>query len=530
MEPHSGKSIVALGLVETLSTRVERVGFFRPIVASGSENDPQIELIRRRYRLETSYADMHALSDDEGQAAIASGVFNQVEQRVVASFRELERRSDVVVCEGTDFTGASPALDFDLNAGLAVLLDAPVLVVVSGTATREIVKSARVARESLERKGCALFGVIANRVPPELVDEVTELLRARFEGQPVYVLPEQPDLAYPTMSDVAAALGAHPVGGMEDERYREVRDVTVAAMSVEHFLRDLTEGTLVIVPGDRPDIIVASLASTVSGELPAVAGIVLTGGYELDPALRRLVEEAPFPVLEAPGETYPVATAVSAVRPQLAPDDDRRIAAALGLFESRVDAHELERQIALERPVRMTPTMFQYELVERARSDRRHIVLPEGDDERVLRATEMLLRRGVVDLTLLGPVDEVRRRAAALGLDLSAAEIVDPSTSPLREEYAARLPRAAPPQGGDRGAGLRHGRRRELLRHAHGPFGRGRRHGVRRRAHHRRHDPAGLRGDQGPAGGLGRVERLPDVPRRPRARVRRLRRQPEARR
>ena len=437
MEPHSGKSIVALGLVETLSTRVERVGFFRPIVASGSENDPQIELIRRRYRLETSYAEMHALSDDEGQAAIASGVFNQVEQRVVASFRELELRSDVVVCEGTDFTGASPALDFDLNAGLAVLLDAPVLVVVSGTATREIVKSARVARESLERKGCALFGVIANRVPPELVDEVTELLRTRFEGQPVYVLPEQPDLAYPTMRDVAAALGAHPVGGMEAELYREVRDVTVAAMSVEHFLRDLTEGTLVIVPGDRPDIIVASLASTVSGELPAVAGIVLTGGYGLDPALRRLVEEAPFPVLEAPGETYPVATAVSAVRPQLAPDDDRRIAAALGLFESRVDARELERQIALERPVRMTPTMFQYELVERARSDRRHIVLPEGDDERVLRATEMLLRRGVVDLTLLGPGDEVRRRAAALGLDLSAAEIVDPSTSPLREEFAS---------------------------------------------------------------------------------------------
>ena len=115
---------------------------------------------------------------------------------------------------------------------------------------------------------------------------MTELLRTRFEGQPVYVLPEQPDLAYPTMRDVAAALGAHPVGRMEAELYREVRDVTVAAMSVEHFLRDLTEGTLVIVPGDRPDIIVASLASTVSGELPAVAGIVLTGGYGLDPALR----------------------------------------------------------------------------------------------------------------------------------------------------------------------------------------------------------------------------------------------------
>ena len=174
-------------------------------------------------------------------------------------------------------------------------------------------------------------------------------------------------------------------------------------MSVEHFLRDLTEGTLVIVPGDRPDILVASLASTVSGELPAVAGIVLTGGYELDPALRRLLEEAPFPVLEAPGETYAgghrgqrrPAAAGAGRRPQ-----DR--GGARRSSSHGVDARELERQIALERPVRMTPTMFEYELVERARSDRRHIVLPEGDDERVLRAAEILLRRGVVDLTLLG--------------------------------------------------------------------------------------------------------------------------------
>jgi phosphate acetyltransferase len=436
MGPRSGKSLVALGLVESLSTRVERVGFFRPIVASGSEADPQIELIRRRYRLETSYAEMHALSDDEGQAALASGVFDQVEQRVVAAYRELQRRSDVVVCEGTDFSGASPALDFDLNAGLANLLDAPVLVVVSGSEPREIVKSARVARESLERKGCSLFGVIANRVAPEAVDEVAGALAERFAEQPVFVLPEQPELAAPTMGDVAQALGARADEG--DGLYREVRDVTVAAMSVEHFLRDLADGTLVIVPGDRPEIIVATLASTLSGELPAVAGIVLTGGYELEPELRRLVERAPFPVLEVPGETYPVAAAVSAVRPQLAPDDERRIAAALGLFESHVDASALEREIAVERPARMTPTMFEYELIERARAEPRHIVLPEADDERVLRAAEILLRRGVVELTLLGAPDEIRRRAAALGLELGEAHLVDPLRSPLREGFAAR--------------------------------------------------------------------------------------------
>jgi phosphate acetyltransferase len=436
MEPHSGKSVVTLGLMEALSTRVERVGFYRPIVASGSEADPQIELIRRRYRLDSSYAEMHALSDDEGEAAVASGAFDQVEQRVVASFRALEDRCDVVVCEGTDFAGAFPALDFDLNAGLATLLDVPVLVVVRGATTRDIVKSARVARESLAGKGCALFGVIANRVPPGLVDEVEEVLSARFESQPVYVLPEQPELACPTMEDVATALGAGPPAAGGDRLYREVRDVTVAAMSVEHFLDELSEGSLVIVPGDRPDIVVASLASTLSAELPAVAGMVLTGGYGLDPSLHRLLADAPFAVLEAPGQTYAVATAVGAVRPLLTPDNERRIAAALGLFESRVDASEIAKEIAVERPVRMTPTMFEYELIERARSAARHIVLPEGDDERVLRAAEILLRRGAVELTLLGRGDEIRRRAAALGVDLGAARLVDPLTSPLREGFA----------------------------------------------------------------------------------------------
>jgi phosphate acetyltransferase len=436
MEPHSGKTVVSLGLVEMLSTRAQRVGYYRPIVASGDTPDPQIELIRRRYKLEPSYDELHGLSDAEGQAAIASGVFDQVEKRVVGSFRALERRCDFVVCEGTDFSGPAPALDFDLNAGLANLLGCPVLAVVTGRDTAQIVKSARVARESLEGKGCQLFGVIANRVPPELTGEVGEALRRRFEGHLVNVLPEQPDLARPTMEDVATALGAQVVGAGGEALHREVRDVTVAAMSVEHFVGDLVDGTLVIVPADRPDIVVASLAATISPEVPAVAGIVLTGGYPIDPSVRRLVEQAPFPVLEAPGQTYEVANAVSLVRPLLRPDNARRIATALGLFEAHVDPLELELHIALERPARTTPIMFEYELLERARADRRHIVLPEGDDERVLRAADILLRRGAVELTLLGDVDRIRVTAAGLGLQLDGAALVDPQTAPQREGYA----------------------------------------------------------------------------------------------
>jgi phosphate acetyltransferase len=436
MEPQSGKSVVALGLMELLSARVERLGFFRPIVSSATEPDAQSELIRRRYQLAAPYEQMHALSQDE---AAAIPVYEDLRKRVVEAYRQLERGCDFVLCEGTDFTSATSALDYGLNADLANELGAPVLVVVKGGSLEETVASVRAARNSLKHKGCTIFGVVVNRVPADRVDELGRTLGAQDGSEPVYILPELPELAFPTVGEIAAELGAEIVSGSTEEALqRDVRDVRVAAMSVEHFIEDLVDGTLVVVPGDRPDILVASLASTVSPAIPTVAGVLVTGGYPLSETVRRLLESAPFPVLSSEQPLHVAANAVQAVRPVIRAENERKIATALGVFESAVDTGELEQRIALERPARMTPIMFEYELIERAKADRKHIVLPEGDDERVLRAAEILLRRGVVELTILGDPKDVAARAAALGVDLAGASVLDPLMSPLREEYASR--------------------------------------------------------------------------------------------
>jgi phosphate acetyltransferase len=435
MEPQSGKSVVALGVMELLSTRVQRLGFFRPIVPSATERDPEIELIRSRYQLAFSYEEMHALSEAE---AIAMPSYDELRARVVEAYKELEQRCDFVVCEGTDFVGAAPALDFGRNADLANELGCPVLVVVKGGAVEETVASVKAARSALEYKRCSIFGVLVNRVPPDVTDGVQQRLAELDGGEPVYVLPERPELAYPTVADVAAHLGAEVLFDPRETLHREVRAVCVAAMSVEHFLDELVDGTLVIVPADRPDILVTSIASTLSPAIPTVSGIVLTGEVPLGETAARLLRDAPFPVLKVSQPTYIAATAVNSVRQHIRPENERLVATALGLFESAVDTAELERRIAIERPERVTPIMFEYELIERAKADHRHIVLHEGDDDRVLRAAEILLRRGVVDLTILGVPDEVRARAAALGVDLVGAEIVDPITSPLREEFAGQ--------------------------------------------------------------------------------------------
>ena len=436
MEPQSGKSVVALGLMELLSARVERLGFFRPIVPASDEPDPQIELIRRRYQLAAPYERMYALTQEE--AAVVPE-YEQLRKRVVEAYKQLEQDCDFVLCEGTDFTSATSALDYGLNADLANELGAPVLVVVKGGSEQETVASVRAARNSLAHKGCTTFGVVVNRVPADQAEPLTRTLTAQDGSEPVYVLPELPELAFPTVGEIAAELGAEVVSGSDEEALqRDVRDVRVAAMSVEHFIDDLVDGTLVVVPGDRPDILVASLASTVSPAIPTVAGVLVTGGYPLSDTVHRLLESAPFPVLKAEQPLHVAANVVQSVRPVIQPENERKIATALGVFESAVDTGELGRRIALERPSRMTPIMFEYELIERAKADLKHVVLPEGNDDRVLRAAEILLRRGVVDLTILGDPAEVAARASAAGVDLGGAHVVDPLMSPLRQEYANR--------------------------------------------------------------------------------------------
>jgi phosphate acetyltransferase len=434
MEPQSGKSVVALGLMELLSPRVDRLGFFRPIVPSG-DGDPQIDLVRRRYQVEAEPDEMRALTQEEASAIPA---YDELRKRVVAEYKALEPRFDFILCEGTDFTSATSALDYGLNADLANELGAPVLVVVKGGTPDETVASVRAARNSLKHKGCTIFGVLVNRVPEELVDEVRRKVAEQDGDEPVYVVPERPELAYPTIAEVAAELDANVIAGSDDQLDREVRDIRVAAMSVEHFIEDLVDGTLVVVPADRPDILVASLASMVSPAIPTVAGVLVSGDYPLTDTLRRLLESAPFPVVETQKAVHVAAAAVQSVRPVIRPDSERKIATALGAFDSGVDTAELDRRIALERPARVTPIMFEYELIERAKASRRHIVLPEGDDDRVLRGAEILLRRGVVDVTILGKPAEVKSRAAAIGVDLEGIELLDPETSSHRDDFAKR--------------------------------------------------------------------------------------------
>lgn len=446
-EPMSGKSLVALGVMELLSRRRARLGFFRPVVAQAEPPDNDIALIAGRYGLVHGVTAVYAFTHEDAQRELAAGRHDEVLKAILDRYKALESECDFVLCEGTDYTGVSSAFEFDFNAAVAKNLGAPVLPVISGRqrSADEIYNAIQVAREVFLARGCDVAATFVNRATapdPEALRR--ELDGARADGEPLFVIPEEPALSRPSVADVVRELTAERLHGTDASLRRDVARVTVAAMSLTHFLAQLAPGSLVLTSGDRADILLGSFVANRSVAATGLAGIILTGGYQPAVQIRHLIgglSDESLPVLTVAADTYETATRVHEVRAWLSADDEAKVARALGLFESRVAVEELEARIDLTRPARMTPLMFEYELMRRAARDRQRIVLPEGEEERILRAADLLAKRGTVDLVLLGDETLIRRRISALALDLSTVEIIDPVHSPRLEAYAAELHR-----------------------------------------------------------------------------------------
>ena len=436
--PGVGKGTVALGLVEVLSRRVARIGVFRPLVAGNGE-DPLLTLLTSRYPVVAPYAESFGVTATEAAALVADGKREELITRIVERYREVERQCGSMVVIGSDFSdGQDEGRDelpreLAFNARLANEFGSVVLPVVAGQGRRADLQAAvGSAYHSLVDLNATVLAVIANRVPDGV---------ARPTGLPVpvWTIPEIPTIAAPTVAEVAAALDATVVTGGEAALDRDVLDYVVGAAHVPALLDHLTDGALLITPGDRADLLVAASAAHAAGNV-TLAGLVLTLGEFPDPRAVRVIERlnTGLAMLVVPTDSYHTISAAGRIGAKLSTATPRKVEAALGAFEKHVETAELTRLLDVTRSGRVTPLMFENDLIERARADRRHLVLPEGTDERILRATETLLRRGVADLTLLGDPAEITRRAREIGVEIGAARLVDPATSGWRDDFAER--------------------------------------------------------------------------------------------
>lgn len=441
-EPQAGKSVVLLGIMELLSRRVQKLGFFRPLVREGETRDDAIRLICSRYHLPFPDRIRYGMTYERARSLVGEEKYDELLKRILEEYSSLESGCDVVICLGIGFHDIPPGLPLDFNIDVANNLGALTAPVTTGfgRTAQEVIRKSSVLLNLLETKRCDILALFVNRVAPEQVDEISGMVAKEKNRVPIFVLPELAVLGQPTVGEIAEGLGATHWSGDQESFTREVGDIKIGAMELHNFLDHLVEETLVITPGDRSEIIMGSLLADAATTYPRVAGLLLTGGLSPAPQVQRLIEglrKSSVPVLSVEADTFMAGTQAFRVKGRIRAESTRKIATALGHMEKYLDAQVLYQRIDVSRPQRVTPIMFEHILVEQAKSNRRHIVLPEGTEERVLRAAEILLLRGVADLTLLGPVGEIEQKASSLGLSLKGAVLLDPAAdSGRREAYA----------------------------------------------------------------------------------------------
>ncbi len=442
-EQNSGKSIITLGLMSMLIGKTAKVGYFRPIIEDFDEGkcDNHIETVIGHFGLDISFDDAYAITKSKLIKKKNKGKIGEVLDLIIEKYKKLEERFDFVLVEGTGFSGEGTAIELDMNVLIAKNLGIPTIIVGSGVGKtlEELIDSLYLVYDSFKVKDVEVLAIIANKVQLENIKLVTDGLRGNLPKEVmVNAIPLISSLNNPTIKEIVDLLDAKVLFG-DEFLNNEVGNFSVGAMQLHNYLLHLKENALVITPGDRADIILGALQANESANYPTISGIVLTGNILPEDSIIKLIEGLTtiLPIITVEGGTYGITNRLGNIKSKIYADNTQKIETSITTFEKYVDLDDLSKKLLSFEAEGMTPKMFQYNLVKRAKQHRKHIVLPEGNDDRILIAASRLVAMDVVDISIVGNRKQIETKVVELGLnfDFSKIEIINPIESKYYDDY-----------------------------------------------------------------------------------------------
>jgi len=446
-EPNSGKSLLSLGILRMMLTKSSRVGYFRPIIndKDGSGIDHHTKTAIDFFELDLKYQDCYTYNQKEVLQLLAQDKIDIVLNTVIEKYKKLEAQFDYVLVEGSDFSGERSFTELDINLNIAKNLGIPAMIVASaiGKNAQDFTDSLFITYQSFIEKEVDVIGIVANKVTREDLEIVTEKLHHKIPSSiQISIIPKIDFLNNPTVKEVTETLNGKVLFG-DVFLDNTIGNFTTGAMQLRNYLVHLKEDTLVITPGDRADIILGALQANVSSNYPKVAGIILTGGLIPEESILKLIEgvQSTVPVVSVDGNTFSVANKVGAVKSKIYATNEKKILMALDIFDTYVNSELLAESLTSYTSDKITPRMFQYNMLQRAKLHRKHIVLPEGEEERIIRAAYRLQLLDIVDLTLLGNKEGIQQKCNQLGLqmDFTKINILNPEDSIHNDDFAKTL-------------------------------------------------------------------------------------------
>jgi phosphate acetyltransferase len=437
---HVGLSSSALGLVRALQRSSLKVGFCKPIAQEHAGIDRSVHFARVACGLNVP----DPVSLDRTELLLGQQEEDTLMEEIVGVASRAAEGCDVLVVEGLAL-GSSNAYAQKLNSNTARNLNAQVVLVASlerGDITEFTDGLEIAAREFDGANGGRLAGVIVNFVPVgfKLAEWSKSLKKSTLlSSLPILgIVWQNAELAAPRTYDVAQFLKATVINEGQI-RSRRVRVNMVTARSVEHIVELFKPGTLVVAPGDREDVIMATSLAALNG-IP-LAGLLLTSGYKPRESIWRLCKPAlsgDLPVMMVESNSYTTASHLNQMDSQVPLDDVERIEKVLEYVADHLETKTLEAQFKVSDENRLSPPAFRYELIQRSKAAGKKIVLPEGDEPRTVRAAAICHEKGIAHCVLLANPESVRAVAEAQGVILPAdLQIIDPAS--VRSRYVAPM-------------------------------------------------------------------------------------------
>lgn len=440
----SGKTSVSLGLMNILVGMARKVGYFRPVISDpvNGARDEHIETMLSYFNLDQEYEEAFVFTRSQIERLTNQGKQDVVISRIIAQYKALEERYDYILVDGSDFFPEGSILEFEINLEIPRNLGLPTILVEAQNdlSDEELVSNISLLYKQFRERDVEVLAAIANKVSGDL-KKLRDDISLALENDNVLTaaIPANHRLDCPTVDEIRSALGARVLLG-HDYLSNVVEDSQVGAMQAPNFLKTVHNNTLIIVPGDRSEILMAAALANLSPSCPNISGVVLSAGLLPDREIIRLFDSnmLAMPVMSVQGNTFDTAVTVSRVNSRIYPTSIDKIETMLRAFRESIDTEALEKKIITFKTDGMTPKMFLYNLYKMAKSQRRHIVLPEGDDERIVTAAARLANMDLVDLTILGTREMVLETAMRAGveIDTEKVNIIDPVNSPYYEDFA----------------------------------------------------------------------------------------------
>nr|WP_222942881.1 phosphate acetyltransferase [Xenorhabdus sp. PB62.4] len=456
-----GLTSVSLGVIRSMEQKGVRLSVFKPIAQprhTGSQ-DQTTSIIRSHSSIHTA----EPLDMAHVESLLTTNKKDVLMEEIVARYHENSKDAEVVLIEGLVPTRKHPFAQ-SLNYEIAKTLNAEIVFVTAlGTNSPEQLKE-RIELSRAEYGGIKnqnIIGVIVNklnapvddqgRTRPDLSEIFGESTKATiahvdpktiFKNSPLPILgciPWSFDLIATRAIDMAKHLKADIInaGAIESRR---IKSVTFCARSIPNMLEYFRPGSLLVTSADRPDVLITACLAAMNGI--EVGAVLLTGGYSIDDSIRELCERAfntGLPVFTVKTNTWQTSLNLQSFSLEVPADDHERIEKIQNYVAQYISSEWIDSLAAAsERPNRLSPPAFRYQLTELARQAGKRIVLPEGDEPRTVKAAAICAERGIAECILLGDPEEIRRVAAAQGVELGAGiEIVNPAA--VRERYVPRL-------------------------------------------------------------------------------------------